>query len=549
MKNLPGLLGSLGGIGVAFGLLSFVLALFAPIDRVWIVTNLGLGVLLLLVAGVLGIDKLRERMGSGEARRAGKFGTSAVLTTGLVVAILGMLGYTAQLFPKRFDWSEAKVHSLSDQSLKVLAQLDQDVQVTALFSPIDMPYVRELLDRYAYESDAFVVDYVDPNAKPHVLEQLAITPESLGSGLIHVTLGGESVQVQDVTEEHVTNAMVKLSRTGTKKVYFIEGHNEREIAGAPETQEGFQRAAEALRNENYEVEKLLLAATGEVPDDADVLIVAGATRPLLDEETEALARYLGGGGALMALVDPRAQTDLVDILSDWGVDVGDDVIVDRKLALFGRATTPFASRYDPEHEVTRDLRETTLFHMARSVRGEGEGDFTELVFTGDESWAERDLEEFFKNGRAELGGDDLEGPVSIAVAGTPSIGANGAGSLDPEAGEEEAGEDEAGVDEAGVEESEPPRTARLAVFGDSDFASNELIEAYRNRDLFVNTVNWLLGDVEAISIRPARSRASRFQLSTEQFTSIRTISLFVLPEAIAVLGVVTWWRRRNPSGG
>jgi ABC-type uncharacterized transport system involved in gliding motility auxiliary subunit len=64
----------------------------------------------------------------------------------------------------------------------------------------------------------------------------------------------------------------------------------------------------------------------------------------------------------------------------------------------------------------------------------------------------------------------------------------------------------------------------------------------------VNSVNWLLGDVEAISIRPSRSRASRFQLSTEQFMTIRSLSLFVLPEAIAVLGVVTWWRRRQAPG-
>jgi ABC-type uncharacterized transport system involved in gliding motility auxiliary subunit len=64
----------------------------------------------------------------------------------------------------------------------------------------------------------------------------------------------------------------------------------------------------------------------------------------------------------------------------------------------------------------------------------------------------------------------------------------------------------------------------------------------------VNTVNWLIGDVEAIAIRPNRSRASRFQLSSEQFRTIRSLSLFVLPELIAVLGVFTWWMRRNPGG-
>jgi len=269
-----------------------------------------------------------------------------------------------------------------------------------------------------------------------------------------------------------------------------------------------------------------------------VVIAAGATRPLLREEHDALRRYLERGGALLVLIDPRAKTDLVDRVREWGVDVGDDLVVDRKLAMFGRATTPFAGGYDPDHEITKDLRETTLFHVVRSVRSDGdaEGDFTEIVFTSDDSWAERDLDLFFAEGRAEFGGDDLEGPVPIAVVGTPALGRDGS-------------EPTEGPEDELLAGGSPPDQALLAVFGDSDFASNELIEAYRNRDLFVNSVNWLLGDVEAISIRPAISRASRFQLSTEQFMNIRTLSLFVLPEAIAVLGVITWWRRRYVPAG
>ena len=95
-------------------------------------------------------------------------------------------------------------------------------------------------------------------------------------------------------------------------------------------------------------------------------------------------------------------------------------------------------------------------------------------------------------------------------------------------------------------EEEKPK-ARLVAFGDTDFAANELIEAYRNRDLFVNSVNWLMGDVEAISIRPKLSRASRFQLSSDQFLRIRSLSLFVLPEVIAVIGVFVWWSRRRAA--
>ena len=96
-------------------------------------------------------------------------------------------------------------------------------------------------------------------------------------------------------------------------------------------------------------------------------------------------------------------------------------------------------------------------------------------------------------------------------------------------------------------EAEEP-APRLVVFGDADFASNDLIETSANRDLFVNSVNWLMGDVEAISIRPRLSRASRFNLSAQDALRIRLLSLFVLPEAIAVIGVFVWWSRRSGTG-
>jgi ABC-type uncharacterized transport system involved in gliding motility auxiliary subunit len=541
MTGVPGLLGALGLVGVVFALLHFLLGLFgAGLDLFWVGLNLGAGALLLLIAAVLNFDAVRERMRSGEARRAGRYGTSAILSSVFAIAILALLAFVANRYPQRFDWSEQQVHSLSDQTLKVLGALDRDVDVLALYSPLDAAPVRELLDRYDYASERFNVEFADPNERPELLGRYGITPEKLGRGLVRVALGEESVELQEVSEENVTNVMVKLSRTGEKKVYFLEGHNERAIeAEDAADKESYARAAEALRNENYRVESLLLAAQGEVPADADVVIIAGATRPLLSTESEALERYLERGGALLVLIDPRARTDLVEDVRRWGVDVGDDIVVDRTLALFGRATSPFAGSYDPDHEITADMREPTLFHVARSVRrGDDDGGLAEIVFTGDASWAERDLERFYGEGTAEQDDDDLPGPVAIAVAGTPRVARAEA----PEEAPDEA--DEAGDDAA--EESAPE--PRLVVFGDSDFASSELIEAYRNRDLFVNTVNWLMGDVEAISVRPNRSRASRFQLTSEQFLTIRSLSVFVLPEALAVMGVFTWWARRRAPG-
>jgi ABC-type uncharacterized transport system involved in gliding motility auxiliary subunit len=538
MSGLSSLLGALGLVAIVFGLLNLLVgAVQGVIDPFWVGGNLVAGVLLLLVAGVRSMETLRERLSSGEARRAGRFGSSAILSTVFAIAILWLLGFLATRYPVRFDWTEQKVHSLSDQTSKVLAGLNADVDVLALYPAVDAAPVKELLDRYAYASPRFHVEFADPSERPDLIEKFQIPPDQLGRGLVRVALGEESTQITDVNEETLTNAMVKLTRTGEKTVYFLEGHNERPTTGEPGGgKEGYSRAEQALANERYQAKPLLLASQGEVPSDADVVIVAGATRPLMPEEHAALKRYLGRGGSLLVMLDPRAKTDLVDDVRGWGIDVGDDIIVDRKLALFGRATSPFAGNYDPAHPITKDLRETTLFHVARSVRpgATANGNVKQLVFTGEDSWAERDLDRFFSDAVAELGPDDVKGPVSVAVAAELDLSDGSAPVAAPPA-------------DAPKEENKPAaRKARIVVFGDSDFASNELLDAYRNRDLFLNTVNWLLGDVEAISIRPNKSRASRFQLSQEQFLRIRSLALFVLPEVLGVLGVLAWWSRRRP---
>ena len=543
--GVSSLLWALGIVGVVFALLNFVVAFagtgFDPrgLDVLWIGGNLLVGIGLMLAAAFRDLDALRARMSSGEARRAGKYGSSAIAATLASIAILGMLAFLSTRYHKRFDWSEQQVHSLSSQSLGLIQGLDQDVEVTAFYAALDAGPVRDLLERYAYASPRFKVTYADPNERPDLLERAGVSAQDLGEGLVHVALGGESVQLREVTEEKLTNALVKLTRGGEKTIYFLEGHNERALDGeAGGKEDAFGRAADALRNENYRIEKLLLASRGEVPEDADVVIAAGPTRPLLETERAALRRWVDGGGAFFVLIDPRAKTDLVDDVRAWGVDVGDDVVVDRALALFGQATSPFAGRYDANHEITREMHEPALFHMVRSVRNANGGPFTVLVFTGDASWAERDLERFFGSGEAELDDADLKGPVPVAVAGIlPKASAPEA--APPAEGEADAPAETAAAADAG---------ARIAVFGDVDFASNELIEAYRNRDLFVNTVNWLVGDVDAISIRPAVSRASRFQLSQEQFLQIRTLSIFVLPQLLAVLGVIVWWTRRSRPG-
>lgn len=536
MKEMASLYLGLGLVGIGFGLLSIVLLAFgAPTGLAWIYGNFIAGAVLVALGLAGSLDTLRERLASAEARRIERYGTSAILQTVAGIAILGLLAFLAHRHPVRFDWSEAKIHSLTEQTKQVLANLEEDVHVTAFYQAVVAQPVRELLERYAYESPRFHFEFADPTARPDLVQEYGLSGEELEQGLLRVAMGEESVLVKTPDEESLTNALVKLSRTGEKVVYFVEGHNERRAVGeGSEAREGFGRAAEALSNENYRVETLLLATKGEVPEDADVVVLAGPTRPYLEEEHAALRRYLARGGALLAMVDPRAHTDVTEDLADLGAQIGDDVIVDQLQGLFGRAATPIAAEY-ADHPITEKLREPTMFHVARSVRAAEDSDLVEIVKTSADSWAERNLEEFFGRGRAEFGDGDLPGPVPVAVAGEVEV-------------EAEPAEGASG-DAAGEGEAASGGPARVVIFGDSDFASNQILDSFQNRDLFVNAVNWLMGDVEAITVRPNKSRPSRLsQLTASDFSRIRYLSLFVLPEGIAVLGVLAWWSRRRAPG-
>jgi len=296
MTGIPALAGAAGLVLFAFGLLAALASFFQPATATswtWVLGNLALGLALMIGAGFGSIETLRDRMRSGEARRVGKYGTSALLTAVLGVVVLGLLAFLSTRYTLRFDWTEQKVHTLSDQTRTVLEQLDTDVRITAFFNPLDAPPYRDLLDRYDYSSDRVSLTFADPNVRPDLVDELALDGSDLARGLMRIEAGGDSVDLTEFDEPSITNAIVKLTRGGGKKVVFLEGHNERSIeAGPQEDGRGFGRARSALENENYEVDTLLLAATGEVPEDADLVVVAGPTRPLLPEEHTALGRYL-----------------------------------------------------------------------------------------------------------------------------------------------------------------------------------------------------------------------------------------------------------------
>jgi ABC-type uncharacterized transport system involved in gliding motility auxiliary subunit len=101
---------------------------------------------------------------------------------------------------------------------------------------------------------------------------------------------------------------VKIISGETKHVYFLTGHGEKSPEDTGE--QSYSTARTKLQNKNYTV-KLLNLVTSEIfPDDADALIIAGPTQPLLGGEVKMISDYIANGGAAIIMEDPTVLTGM-----------------------------------------------------------------------------------------------------------------------------------------------------------------------------------------------------------------------------------------------
>lgn len=482
----------------------------------YVLIHLILGVLCLLIYLFTQGGRLFRSLRS----RSTRAGMHSAFYSLLFIGVLIMLNFLSTRHHQRWDLTEANVFSLSPQSVLVVEQLKKDLEIYGFFERGRNPEVTDLIKSYQYHSPKIEFRAIDPNRHPEMARRWKI--QRLNT--LHIRYGDESTNITDMSEEAVTNAILKLTKATKKNVYFLTGHGEPNIEERQDSA-GYGAAKDALENENFQVKELLLSTQEGVPEEASLLVVANPKKPLLDHEIDAIDGYVTSGGRLLVMASAQAGEDLEPFLKDWGVELGDDIVVDQVIRLFAGPSLgvePIAQTYSPTHPITRGFRERTIFPMVRSVEANSspkEGlEVTWLIQTSATSWAERDLDGVFKQGEASFDEpEDKKGPVSIGVAVKADL--------------EKIGGDKEG-------------DARIVVVGTGDFANNRSLEIYFNRDLFLNIVNWLVGEEDLISIRPRSIRSSRIQLTEQEGNMVFYLSFLILPELLLIIGLGVWWRRR-----
>jgi ABC-type uncharacterized transport system involved in gliding motility auxiliary subunit len=462
---------------------------------------------------------------SGRTARLGLHSTLLVI---VVVAIVGLVNTLAARHNVRWDLSGSGKFSLAPQTIKILKGLDRDVTMTLFVQDSDPS--KEMLQGLAesYQHDTFRIKIVsiDPDKHPAVAKQYGITQYNT----VVVESGGQSTRMRfsnqqelDNREQQFTNALIRVTRTEKKRIAFLEGHGEHRTDDVG--QNGFSLVKEALEHEGYNVSSLVLAQQGQVPEKMAAIVIDGPTKTIAPQEVEILRNYLNAGGRLLVMVDPLVTSGLDALLADWGVTLDNDLVIETSSPLFGAGLeVVVASHYSTSHPITKEFTLATAFPAARSLRFDeskkGPLQSDPLITTSDKSWGETDL----KNPQVSLDRlRDIAGPLQIAMAvrpGTPR-------------------------EDDHAPTTGPNRAARLVVFGDADFATNNFFRLLGNGDLFLNTLNWLGEQEDVISIRPKEARLSPLILNNSQEETLFLVSLVLFPGVVLLVGLGAWqWRRR-----
>jgi ABC-type uncharacterized transport system involved in gliding motility auxiliary subunit len=444
----------------------------------------------------------------------------------LFLVAVGLVAWLSTQYSAQFDWTASHRHSLSEASRKVLDLLKAPISITAYArdnQQVREP-IRDLVDRYSRYKRDLSLQFVNPDTQPEKVRQMGIQVD----GELVIEYEGRSEKIQEAGETSLTNALQRLATAEERTIVFIEGHGDRSPLG--KANHDLQQFADELKRKGFTIAAANLATTPLIPDNTDVLVIAGPRTNLLPGEVKLIEDYLNKGGNLWWLGDPGELHGLEPLAKQLGLRFLSGVVVDASTQLLGIDDPTFALVSDyPPHTITQGFQQMTMFPSAAALDQMEKSDFEKepLLATLARSWTELGPIEGKIAYDAAKG--ERQGPLDLGYAITRPI--------TPEPSDKDVEHDKSAA--------RTPSEQRIVVVGDGDFLSNTYLGNGGNLELGINMVQWLSRGDALINI-PAKIAPDRnLQLSAFASGTIAVGFLFVLPVLLIGIGAWVWFKRRS----
>lgn len=460
--------------------------------------------------------------------------SSTALGSIAFVGILVLAALMGKHYSVRFDLTESKRYSISDQSQKIVKSLKDDINIKGFYQETDPNSMktRDLLKTYQYYSNKIHYESVDPDRRPDLAKHYQV--RSYGSLVLEGF--GKTQTVTTADEETITNAILKLTQEQERVVYFLAGHGERDISNFDK--DGYSTAKAAIERENFQVKKFNLLVDPKIPDDAALVVIAYPQKPLLETELGVLEQYLERNGRVMILLEPFSDAGLGSFLRDHGIIISSDIVVDTMSRVFGASyLIPVITEYG-FHKITDGFNIACFFPTVRSVRSAeaipDNVNLTELASTSSYSWSETEFRLGQQSSPEFDESKDRKGPINVVVIA-------GISTKNSETSEDSDQQTNAKP----LEATTSGEQTQLLVFGDSDFASNNYFNLQGNSDFFLNSINFLAQQENLISIERPKTAGTPFFLSPSQERLLFWVGLLLMPMVVLASGIAVFRLRRK----
>lgn len=450
--------------------------------------------------------------------RTTKGGMNMGLTIVVMLVILICVNYLANRHGKSWDFTQEKLNSLSDQSAELARGLKEDVQFTVFNSKQANPQlvnaIKGTLGMFADTSNHIKVrylnQYTDPGAAASYLNGLQ--DQGVENSFVFAELGGKRVRVDTPFDEGaITAALIRLTRSGSAKIYFLTGHGEKDIDG----EMGIRDFVRSLEESSFKVEKLSLIEKKEIPKDAAAIAIVGPSVQYLDSEIKLLREYAENGGRLFIALDPGQRANLSGLVKSLGVEFENNYVVMMSREVQGAGTATIVGvGFNSLSDVTKSLRSGQAYALFNLV--------SELKPAPDKSKTIQLEDLVLSDASAFTMKDIKERPTEQPEMKTVVLAMEARGRLDEKS----------------------PKDFMAIIFGDSDFLSNRELASGMNRDLGMNAIAALTDQKDLLSIRPKMPKGTMIVMGRAAGWGV-VILCMLLPLSLLITAGVVWFRRRG----
>ena len=211
---------------------------------------------------------------------------ASVLLAGVLVLMVGFIGLRN---PLRVNLSDRTYYELSEKTLSLLNELENEVVITVFFQEEHKLYldIENLLEEYEYLSRNIRVEWVDPTRDLARMEKLVSKYGLTEAQVVVFDIDGkfEVKKQSDIAtlklekghreptiiafrgEQAFSSAIYGLMQGETPTVYFLVGHGERRVTDFDQMA-GFSKIGTKVLQDNLDVQELVLTAKKKIPDDA-----------------------------------------------------------------------------------------------------------------------------------------------------------------------------------------------------------------------------------------------------------------------------------------